>query len=236
MAKSIPEKIKKKIYQESGMVCPMCGEEDVATFEIHHIKPISEGGETEERNLILLCSSCHSKVTHGGIKKSNILKLKQSLHNVNRSQSHKTAQSHKTESVPSNVINFPKGINQGIIANVINKTKIVTPRNTVKMSPPDGSIASDLMHKNYIKYLIDRYHKFKEADVGRKEMKYSILYSSIKRKFGAKWDMIPMERFDELSGYLQQRIDGTILGKTHKSRKQKNYSEFLEYCEKHGKF
>ena len=230
MAKSIPEKIKKKIYQESGMVCPMCGEEDVATFEIHHIKPISEGGKTEEGNLILLCSSCHSKVTHGGIKESDILKLKKSLHNVNRSQSHKTA------SVPSNVINFPKGINQGTIANVINKTKIVTPRNTVKMSPPDGSIASDLMHKNYIKYLIDRYHKFKEADVGHKKMKYSILYSSIKRKFGAKWDMIPMERFDELSGYLQQRIDGTILGKTHKSRKQKNYSEFLEYCEKHGKF
>lgn len=210
------------------MVCPRCGEEDVVTFEIHHIKPISEGGKNEERNLILLCSSCHSKVTHGEIKKSEILKLKRSLHNVNRS--------HKAESMSSNVINFSKGINRGTIANVVNKTEIMTQRKTVKINPPDGSIASDLMYRNYIKYLIDRYHEFKEADVGREGMKYSILYGTIRKKFGAKWDMIPMERFDELSEYIQQRIDGTIFGKTRKSRRQKNYSQFLEYYDKHGKF
>ncbi len=226
MAKSIPERIRKKIYQESGMACSRCGEEDVATFEIHHIKPISEGGKNEESNLILFCSNCHSKVTHGEIKTSEILKLKKSLRNANRS--------HKTESVSSNVINFPRGINQGTIANVVNKTEIVTQSKTVRVNPPDGSIASNLMHKNYIKHLIDRYHKFKESDVGREGMKYSILYGSIKRRFGAKWDMIPMERFDEISEFLQQRIDGTILGKTRKSRRQKNYSTFSEFCDKHG--
>ena len=227
MAKSIPERIRKKIYQESGMACPICGEENVATFEIHHIKPISEGGKDEEGNLILLCSNCHSKVTHGEIKTPEILKLKKSLRNADRSR--------KTESVSSNVINFLEGINQGTIANVVNKTEIVTQSKTVKVNPPDGSIASNLMHKNYIKHLIDRYHEFKKFKVGRAGMKYAILYDSIKRGFGAKWDMIPMERFDELSEFLQQQIDRTFLGKTRKSRRQKNYSTFSEYCDKYGK-
>ena len=210
------------------MTCPICGEEDVTTFEIHHIKPIAEGGKTTEENLILLCSNCHSKVTHSEIEASEIIKLRISLRDGNRSR--------KTGNTSSNVINFPKGVNQGTIANVVNKTEIVTQNKTVRINPPDGSIASNLVHRNYIKKLIDRYHGFKESEVGREGMKRAILYSSIKRKFGAKWDMIPMERFDELSEFLQQRIDKTILGKTFKSRGRKNYSTFSEYCDKHGKY
>ena len=66
-------------------------------------------------------------------------------------------------------------------------------------------------------------------------MNYNILYASIKRKFGAKWDMIPMERFDDLSEYLQQQIDKTSLGKNYKSKGRKNYSTFSEYRDKYGK-
>ena len=226
MTKSIPERIKKKIYQESGMACAMCGEEDISTFEIHHIKPISEGGIAEEENLIMLCSNCHSKVTHGEIEKSEILELKKSLRGIGRMR--------KTGSPASNVINFPKGVNWGTVANVVNKLEIKTKNRTIKIAPPDGSIASSLKHRSYTKYLIDRYHDFKRADVKKEGMNYNILYSSIKRKFGAKWDMVPIERFDRLSEYLQQRIDGTILGKIRKSRGQKNYSAFSEYRDKYG--
>ena len=208
------------------MICPICGEEDVTTFEIHHIKPIAEGGKTTEGNLILLCSNCHSKVTHGEIEAPEIIKLKRSLRGGNRS--------HKTGNTSSNVINFPKGVNQGTIANVVNKTEIVTQNKTVRINPPDGSIASNLVHRNYIKKLIDRYHKFKEYDVGRDGMKYPILYKSIEREFGAKWDMVPIGKFDRLSEFLQQKIDRTKLGRTLKSRGQKNYSTFQEYRDKHG--
>ena len=34
-------------------------------LEIHHIREWSEGGKTDIGNLIPLCSSCHSKVSHG---------------------------------------------------------------------------------------------------------------------------------------------------------------------------
>ena len=64
-------------------------------------------------------------------------------------------------------------------------------------------------------------------------MKYHILYESIEEKFGAKWNMIPVERFDSLAEFLRKRIDGTILGKPRKSKGQKNYSEFSEYVDKY---
>lgn len=31
--------------------------------EIHHIKPLSEGGTNDENNLMPLCKSCHSRIT-----------------------------------------------------------------------------------------------------------------------------------------------------------------------------
>ncbi len=39
VSRHIPERLKKKIYQEANMTCPNCGERDVSTFEIHHIQP-----------------------------------------------------------------------------------------------------------------------------------------------------------------------------------------------------
>lgn len=225
MAKSIPEKIRKKIYQESGMACSICKEDDVTSLECHHIQPTSEGGTSTEDNLILLCSSCHSKATYGTIGRSKVLKAKKSLRGRSRS--------HTDANTPTNVINLQKGINRGIIVNEVSGT-IKTTNRTVKMNPPDGAIASSLTCRNYIKHLIDRYHTFKEADVGKKKMKYPIIYGSIKREFGAKWDMISLERFEDLCNFLQRRIDATILGKTLKSRGDKRYSTFAEYCEKHG--
>ena len=144
-----------------------------------------------------------------------------------------------SEDAANNVIIFPK-INKGV--NVVNNYGTViqnydkkAPRNkTVKMNPPEGAIASSLAHINYIKHLIDRYHEFKRTDVGQQEMKRPILYGTIKREFGAKWDMIPIKRFESLAEFLRKRIDRTILGKSRKSKGQKNYSEFSEYVDKYG--
>ncbi len=130
-----------------------------------------------------------------------------------------------------NVINFTGGTNEGIVAN---KVEIKTIKNNVTIAAPHGTIASSLMHRNYSKYLIDRYHEFKKADVGKDKMNYAVFYGAIKREFGAKWDMIPLERFSELSSFIQRRIDNTILGKNKKSNNVKRYSSIDEYTAKHG--
>ena len=65
-------------------------------------------------------------------------------------------------------------------------------------------------------------------------MKRAILYKQIEKRFGAKWDMIPLQSFDALVIYIQSRIDKTKYGRIQKAHGRKNYSEFEEYLEKYG--
>ncbi|XPV69549.1 MAG: HNH endonuclease [Halarcobacter sp.] len=222
--KAIPEKIKKKIYQEAGMACPFCGETDVTTFELHHIQPYSEIQEHKEDNLILLCSNCHAKVTAGEISEIEVLRKKISLiKGVNSAL--------PNQSQLGNVISFDSSVNNGVVAN---RVEIKTQKKSVKVNAPVGSIASSANHRNYIKRLIDRYHEFKTADVGKEKMKYTIIYGAINREFGAKWDMIALSQFEKLVNFMHRRIDSTILGKNKKSKNIKRYSTYEEFLQKYG--
>lgn len=223
VSRHIPEKMKKRIYQEANMTCPNCGERDVSTFEIHHIQPFSEVKKHEEKNLILLCSNCHASATAGQLSEIAVLRLKLEL------MTGSLTTSLKTEPAVSNVISLDSVRNQGVIANNVTVKGTLA---RVTQLPTSGSIACSLTHRNYIKYLIDRYHNFKVAEVGKSGMKYAVFYGSIKRKFGAKWDSIPLDRFSELSEYIQKRIDKTVLGKKHKSQGRRCYSSYEEYLKK----
>ena len=220
----IPEKIKKKIFQEANSSCPFCGENDVNALEIHHIYDRSKNGGNEAENLILVCSNCHSKITYGGISRSEVMKKKLMLIGKILEMNPK--------SKPTQNVNVNNSINTGIIANTVNiKTN---KKNVPKLSYPANSIGSDLLKRNYIKYLIDRYNEYKKADKNIGDFKYSIIYRAILREFKAKWDYVPLTRFEELVSYLQNRIDKTILGKTQKSRNHNNYETFEQYIERNG--
>ncbi|HGP4722135.1 TPA: HNH endonuclease, partial [Vibrio cholerae O1] len=218
VSRHIPERLKKKIYQEANMTCPNCGERDVSTFEIHHIQPFVDVKKHEERNLILLCSNCHSKATVGELTEIEVLRLKVGLISSSSGQS--------KETMPSNVITLDSVKNHGVIANQVTLNN--SPAKVVLL-PAVGSIASSLKHQNYIKYLIDKYHAYKIVEVGKSNMKYPVFYNALKRKFGAKWDMVPIDRFLELSTYIQDRIEKTVLGKKLKAQGKKSYSTFEEY-------
>ena len=225
------ESLKKKIRERAHFRCCICHTVDV---DIHHIVPQADGGENTEDNAAPLCPNCHGKYGANPKKRKIIREMRDHWYKRCAEPPMTTSKVEKSHnSTETNVIDFP-GTNKGIVANTINKVEIKTHNKTIRINPPEGSIASSSAHKRYVKHLIDRYHAFKKSDVGHEGMKYPILYGSIKRKFGAKWELIPIERFDRLSEYLQQRIDGTILGKTRKSRGQKNYSAFSEYRDKYG--
>ena len=50
--------IKRRLIKERGEKCEHCGE--ITYLELHHLKPISQGGELfNDDNLILLCHECH---------------------------------------------------------------------------------------------------------------------------------------------------------------------------------
>lgn len=53
-------------YAAKHPLCEKCLEEGRLTpvEEVHHILPISKGGDHRETNLMSLCQSCHTKIHH----------------------------------------------------------------------------------------------------------------------------------------------------------------------------
>ena len=51
-------------YAAAHPLCVLCLKEGryVKTEEIHHIKPLSEGGTHARENLIALCKPCHARI------------------------------------------------------------------------------------------------------------------------------------------------------------------------------
>lgn len=226
------ESLKSRLRKRAHFLCCVCRRH--AGVEIHHIVPQAEGGSDTEDNAAPLCPNCHDTYGANPEKRKLIREMRDQWYEICAKEPEASIKSGRANSSDMRnivTVDFSGGENRGIIAN---KVEFKTQNKTVKMNPPSGSIASDLMCRNYAKYLIDRYHEFKKSDVGHDGMKYYILYGSIKRKFGAKWEMVSIIKFDLLSEFLQQRIDRTRLGKTRKSRGQKNYSTFQEYRDKHG--
>ncbi|MBK8872390.1 MAG: HNH endonuclease [Bacteroidetes bacterium] len=72
--KPIPYKIKAILQKEIGSVCPFCTNKDVEHFEIHHIDENPEKNELS--NLIMLCPTCHSKITKGDISLQTVIETK----------------------------------------------------------------------------------------------------------------------------------------------------------------
>ena len=94
---------------------------------------------------------------------------------------------------------------------------------------PAGSIGSDLEQRNYVRYLVQRYHRFREADSsfgrsGPARFSYAVIFKNIERKFGAPTYFIRQARFNELVKHLQQHIDATILGRNNLKRGIRNYA------------
>ncbi|MCB9942793.1 MAG: HNH endonuclease [Geminicoccaceae bacterium] len=220
--KALPRKLEKEIYQQFASKCPFCGEQDVNTLQVHHIIAHAETQEHHVKNLLLVCANCHQKIENGAIPARDVYEAKFRAEQGDAKPAQVQSRSE------GNVISF-SGSNAGIVANTVH---VSNKSLATKQGPISGTIGSDLAQRNYTKYLIDRYHEFKRAEVGKDGMNYAILYNSIKREFGAKWDNLPVHTFEALTRYLQKRIDGTRLGKAQKTKGIKNYSTFDEHLGK----
>ena len=77
--KPIPAKTQKLIFQEAESQCAFCEERDIHALEIHHMRSREAGGGGGPENLILVCSSCHSKITDGVISTADVVTKKREL-------------------------------------------------------------------------------------------------------------------------------------------------------------
>jgi len=98
----------------------------------------------------------------------------------------------------------------------------------------EGTVGSDPYQLGYIRHLIERYKEFKSMEYpNKKMMNYAILYKSIERDQGFKWDEMPVEKFADFCSFLQNKIDNTKFGRTNKAKGNKNYSSYEAYLTKH---
>lgn len=67
-------KIKAILQQEIDSACPFCSSKEVGHFEIHHID--DNPANNEYGNLILVCPTCHSKITKNDIKSQEVIDKK----------------------------------------------------------------------------------------------------------------------------------------------------------------
>jgi hypothetical protein len=65
------------LQQEINSICPLCDNTEVGYFEIHHIDENRENSELS--NLLLVCPTCHSKITKGDISRETVEKTKKGL-------------------------------------------------------------------------------------------------------------------------------------------------------------
>ncbi|MDT0294886.1 HNH endonuclease [Mesonia ostreae] len=72
-------KVKAELQKEIGSICPFCTNDDVGHFQIHHIDEDPSNNDTF--NLLLLCPTCHSKITKEDISKQDVIDKKLNLRN-----------------------------------------------------------------------------------------------------------------------------------------------------------
>lgn len=77
--KRIPNKTKMLLQKEISSECPFCESTDVEHFQIHHIDENPSNNSFE--NLLMLCPTCHSKITKGDIEQNEVVYCKERLKN-----------------------------------------------------------------------------------------------------------------------------------------------------------
>jgi hypothetical protein len=220
MRKTIPNRVRALLQKEVASRCPFCTNEDVDHFEIHHIDNNNQNNALT--NLIMLCPTCHSKITKGDITNMDVIAMKNNFSRMD-----------KGEAAMAKVINFNKEIDTAIVGDN-NTVNIIKKKIQSKSKYIDGCIGFDVLKANYISYLISRYNEFKEYEVGKENMKYNVLGAQMKKKFkiGATRTLnhLPIDRFEELANAIQEKINGTKLGKINKGKGiLKNYDSYNDY-------
>ena len=219
---TIPKRVEKRAYQETGCACAFCQEKEIASLQVHHIDGDPANNQLE--NLLVVCATCHGKITGGVISQADVILQKRIAH----FGALKPVDRGDGDSVRVNIVgsNF-----RGDVAHTI--TKITTPR-PPKMQYPVGSIGANLEMKGYIDYLISRYFEYRKADssYGQKgTFSHAVIYKNIQRKFGYKTFFMPENHFEALARYLKECIDKTIQGKRNRAQGKRNYHSYSE----HGK-
>ncbi len=223
---TVPARTQKRVYQEANSRCPFCSEAEVAALEIHHIDGDPSNNAFE--NLILVCATCHSKISDGVLREAEVQSMKQELKSsIARTAALELGRAGVAVSILNSTF-------RGDIAHTITK---ISGGRAPRVKHPDGSIGADLPMKGYIDYLIHRYYNYRSADGTyrvQSSFSHAVIHQNIQRRFGHKTYFMPVALFSELVEYLQHCIDRTIQGKRNRAQGNRNYHSYEEHLQRHS--
>ena len=62
---------RKRVLEERGNCCEICGYNKIPVLTIHHIVERHIGGNDADSNLLVLCRNCHSEIHTGILNKTS---------------------------------------------------------------------------------------------------------------------------------------------------------------------
>lgn len=249
------DKTIKRLFALSGNVCaypgctlPIVESAGTVTGEICHIRARKAGGprfdpaQSEDdrqafANLILLCRH-HHKIVDSEPELYSVdalLEIKAIHENVAGRPEQATdaffakilLNDLKRITITNNTGNIAINSPGAIQAHTVT---VKTSRRSVVVNAPPGTIGADQQLSRYVQYLIKRYNEFASADKTRTtKFSYGAVSVNVETQFGASWKLLPIEKFDPVCAYLQQRIGKTILAKLNASKGQRSFSTYTEF-------
>ncbi len=192
-------KIRAELQKEINSMCPFCGNTDVGHFEIHHID--GNPSRNEINNLLLVCPTCHSKITKEDITLFEVRLKKETL---------KTSRSNNQEFQVSQNFNINSPLNYSVLGS--NNTLNISPRKINKNIIQPTSIHITQEQATIIKKLIDDLVAIddKAGKIQNNEDRkqgYGKYWGKFKKKFKiTNYLLLPKEHFNEAEKWLRQQI------------------------------
>lgn len=222
--KAVSNPMQKRLFQEAGSACVVCDLAETNKLIIHHIEPYSEVQCHEFENLIVLCANCHRDADDGKISKRKLRTIKGSLGGPLKFPSGKSA--------PTTIVSGQQNI-VATAGGVVNIDEVQLRSSRTRPSPPllPGTIATDALRYNYLKYLASRYIEFRKwhSKTDGVDFKPMLIYVNFKRRFKCDMRHLPLTRFDDAVDYLQLQVANSKLGRIQQSKGRSVFQSFEDY-------
>jgi len=214
--KAVPKRVEKQLFQECDSCCPLCGEDDVAKLQIHHIKPYAETGTHDPEQMLVLCANCHAEADVGAIPSATLYKAKRCRRIIKFPQA----------AVTQNVSGHGNVVAGGDVSiRVSGRSK------RTAMPRPAGTVCDDPRKVGYLQYLAKRYNQFRAwaCKQAGERMNYGFIHGVYDRHMKYAIRTTPLSAFEEGATFLQHRILRTKLGRMMNARGQRLFSSFDEF-------
>src|SRR5581483_3878779 len=180
-------------------------------------------------NLILMCAR-HSKVIDSEPRFYTVAKLQQfkAEHEQPTANELSASEGKKVDLLLADYRAIYIQAKQVVIEHL--DEAVFTKAKTPTIAAPEGSIGSDLLRRNYTKYLIDRYNHFASRQPDRRNFAFPAVFKLIERRYRVrKWELVPLHHFEELCDELRAMIDRTWLASVNRSNGKRSYRSLHEY-------